>query len=81
MVGVGCSAPQRDDASSQREVRMTFQAYRQQVRVRAAIHRLGMGAAVTTVAYELGFSSVSNFIATFRKSVGATPGRYVAGKS
>jgi AraC-like DNA-binding protein len=65
----------------QREVRMTFQAYRQQVRVRAAIHRLGMGAAVTTVAYELGFSSVSNFIATFRKSVGATPGRYVAGKS
>lgn len=64
----------------QREVQMTFAAYRQQVRLRAAIQRLGMGAAVSTVAYDLGFSSASNFIATFREAMGTTPKRYFAGK-
>jgi AraC-like DNA-binding protein len=65
----------------QREMRLTFPTYRQQVRLRAAIQRLAMGATVSTVAYDLGFSSASNFIVAFRNAVGTTPRRYFSGKS
>jgi AraC-like DNA-binding protein len=32
---------------------------------------------VTTVAFEVGYDSPSAFIAMFRKTLGATPGRYL----
>lgn len=60
------------------ETRMSFMSYRQQVRLQAAIARLAQGEAVTTVAYDVGFSSPSNFIAMFRKATGVTPKRYFA---
>ncbi len=55
---------------------MTFTQYRAQLRLHAAIERLAADHPVTAIAYDLGFGSPSNFIATFRKATGLTPGAY-----
>lgn len=60
------------------EVRMSFTNYRQQVRLHAAATMLANGESVTTVAYDVGFASPSNFIAMFRRATGVTPKRYFA---
>ena len=60
-----------------RQTGMTFTDFRQQIRLHAALHRLSSGARVTAVAYDLGFSSTSGFVAAFRKAIGTTPGRYL----
>lgn len=60
-----------------RETGMTFGAWRQRLRLLTAIGRLADGAAVTTVAYDLGYESPSAFIAMFRRNIGETPGRYL----
>ncbi|MHA7684447.1 helix-turn-helix domain-containing protein [Cupriavidus sp. PET2-C1] len=39
----------------------------------AAMERLVAGESVTTVAFGLGYASVSSFIALFRRYTGATP--------
>ena len=57
---------------------MTFGAWRQRRRLQAAIERLAAGDAVTTVAFDLGYDSPSALITMFRKSLGDTPGRYLA---
>ncbi|WP_343718442.1 helix-turn-helix transcriptional regulator [Inquilinus sp.] len=59
----------------QREARMSFSAWRRQVRLRAALIRLAEGQAVTVVAHELGFGSASAFIRDFRRATGMTPKR------
>lgn len=60
----------------QREARMSFTAWRRQVRLRAALVRLAEGAAVTAVAHDLGFGSASAFIRDFRRATGMTPRQY-----
>ncbi|WP_051247583.1 AraC family transcriptional regulator [Inquilinus limosus] len=60
----------------QREARMSFTAYRRQVRLRTALIRLAEGGSVTAVAHDLGFGSASNFIRDFREATGTTPKRY-----
>lgn len=60
------------------ETGMTFRAWRQQSRLLAALTRLAAGEAVTTVALDLGYDSVSAFIAMFRRATGTTPSRYFA---
>jgi len=62
----------------QKETGMTFGAWRQRRRLQAAIERLAAGDPVTTVALDLGYDSPSAFITMFRKSLGDTPGRYLA---
>jgi AraC-like DNA-binding protein len=62
----------------ERETHMTFMAYRRQIQLHAAIERLAKGDAVTAIAYDLGFSSASAFVAMFRKATGTTPKRYFA---
>jgi AraC-like DNA-binding protein len=42
-----------------------------------ALDILAVGAAVTTVALDLGYSSISAFISLFRRTFGATPGEYI----
>lgn len=59
-----------------RETGMSFGTWRQRLRLLAAIERMGAGASVTTVAYELGYQSPSAFIAMFRRTLGEPPGRY-----
>lgn len=62
----------------ERETHMTFVAYRRQIQLHAAIEKLAKGDAVTSIAYDLGLSSASAFIAMFRKATGTTPKRYFA---
>jgi AraC-like DNA-binding protein len=59
------------------ETGLTFGAWRQRLRLLAAIARLAEGQAVTAVAYDLGYDSPSAFIAMFRRNLGETPGHYL----
>lgn len=58
------------------ETGLTFGAWRQQARVLEAMGRLGGGQAVTQVALELGYDSVSAFSAMFRRAAGVSPSAY-----
>lgn len=60
------------------ETGMSFGAWRQQARLLAALTRLAAGETVTAVALDLGYDSLSAFIAMFRRATGTTPGRYFA---
>lgn len=56
---------------------MSFQAWRQQLRLLRALELLAMGNNVTTIALELGYDNTSAFIAMFRRCLGMTPKRYL----
>jgi AraC-like DNA-binding protein/mannose-6-phosphate isomerase-like protein (cupin superfamily) len=58
------------------ETGLSFGAWRQQARVLEAMGRLGSGAAVTEVALDLGYESVSAFSAMFHRATGATPSEF-----
>lgn len=60
-----------------RETGMTFGAWRQRLRLLAAIARLAEGRPVTAVAFDLGYESPSAFVAMFRRQLGEPPGRYL----
>lgn len=60
-----------------KETGMTFGAWRERLRLTAAVARLAEGAPVTAVAFDLGYQSPSAFIAMFRRTLGDTPGRYL----
>ena len=60
----------------QAEARMSFTAYRRQVRLRSALIKLAQGDSVTSVALDLSFESASSFIRTFRRATGLTPAKY-----
>lgn len=60
----------------QRETGMSFLRWRQQLHVGLALQRLATGEMVTNIAGDLGYESVSAFIAMFRRMLGTTPGRY-----
>jgi len=58
------------------ETKMTVGEWRRRARLLHGMRRLSAGASVTDAALDAGYSSVSAFIATFRKTFGVTPGRY-----
>jgi AraC-like DNA-binding protein len=55
------------------ETGLTFTEWRHRARLMRALERLAEGDAVTAVALDLGYSSVSGFIALFRRAFGVTP--------
>ncbi|MGR3342428.1 MAG: AraC family transcriptional regulator [Paracoccaceae bacterium] len=57
-----------------KEVGMSFGNWRQLFRIQVALQILAQGESVTTVAYDVGYKSVSTFITMFRKQMGYTPG-------
>jgi AraC family transcriptional regulator, regulator of nimT len=59
-----------------KETGLTFGKWRQQRRLLAAISLLTDGQTVTSVALDLGYESVSAFIAMFKAALGITPARY-----
>ncbi|MGQ5486891.1 helix-turn-helix domain-containing protein [Photobacterium damselae] len=59
------------------ETGMSFQEWRQQWRLIQAIEKLTAGYQVNDVAYQLGFSSDSAFIAFFKQQTGTTPLKYL----
>ncbi|RDU98577.1 AraC family transcriptional regulator [Trinickia dinghuensis] len=60
------------------ETGLTFTAWRQRARLMRALELLAAGEPVTAVALELGYDNASAFIALFKRTFGATPGRYLA---
>lgn len=63
-----------------RETGMSFVRWRQQIQIMIALERLAKGAAVQTVALDLGYDSASAFITMFKKVLGKSPGRYLAAR-
>ena len=61
------------------ETGLTLSAWWQRARLMRALEMLAAGAAVTTVALDLGYDNVSAFIAMFKREHGVTPGRYAPG--
>jgi AraC-like DNA-binding protein len=57
---------------------MTFGRWRTEARLCAALPLLAGGATVAAVARHVGYASPGAFVATFRATVGTTPGRYFA---
>ncbi|WP_026792306.1 AraC family transcriptional regulator [Pleomorphomonas oryzae] len=60
------------------ETGMSFGRWRQQLAVMLAIQWLAAGASLQTVAADLGYESVPSFVTMFRKTLGTSPGRYMA---
>lgn len=61
-----------------RETGMTFTTWRRRQRLLAALDMLALGNNATTVAFSVGYSSVSSFIVAFKDMFGITPNRYFA---
>ena len=61
------------------ETKMTFNKWRQQLRLLHGMQRLAAGEKVTAAALEAGYNSTSAFISMFRKQLGTTPTRYLHG--
>lgn len=59
-----------------KETGMSFAAWRQHVRLMEALSRLATGHRVTTVAFDVGYSSSCAFSAMFRRTFGAPPTQY-----
>lgn len=64
-----------------RETGLSFGRWRQQLHIILAIQRLSRGASVQSVASDLGYESASNFVTMFRRTLGTSPARYIAGRS
>jgi AraC-like DNA-binding protein len=64
------------------ETGFSFAEWRQQARLMRALELLAVDTPVTTVAFDLGYQTVSAFIAMFRRTFGVTPtGYFDAGQS
>ncbi|ARQ00382.1 AraC family transcriptional regulator [Pseudorhodoplanes sinuspersici] len=59
------------------ETGFTFTAWRQRARLLRSLEMLTENTPVTSVALDLGYDSISAFIALFRRTFGVTPGEYV----
>ncbi len=62
--------------SFQEDTGMTFRQWRRQARLLAALERLAAREPVTSVAFCVGYESVSAFISAFKEAFGETPSRY-----
>lgn len=60
----------------QRELGMSFGEWRQRLRFLLAIEALAAGRGVQQIAFDLGYSTASAFIAMFRRHAGSTPEQY-----
>ncbi len=59
------------------QTQMSFQSWRQQLRLHQGIELLTAGQSVTQVALSLGYRDTSSFIAMFRRCLGVTPTDYL----
>jgi AraC-like DNA-binding protein len=57
---------------------MSFGRWRQQLGVILAVQWLASGASIQQVAADLGYESVPSFVTMFRKTLGISPGKYMA---
>ncbi|MCY1447889.1 HTH-type transcriptional regulator NimR [compost metagenome] len=62
----------------QAQTQLSFREWRQRLRLLAALPLLAQGMSIATLANELGYDSVSAFIALFARHYGVTPGLYAS---
>ncbi|WP_109553332.1 AraC family transcriptional regulator [Escherichia coli] len=62
-----------------KETGLSFRQWRHQLQLILALQRLVKGDSVQKVAHMLGYDSTTAFITMFKKGLGQTPGRYIAG--
>lgn len=60
-----------------KETGLSFKQWRRQAKIQEAIRLLVAGEQVSSIAFTLGYSGVSAFVAMFRKELGCSPGRYL----
>ncbi|MCP4340806.1 MAG: AraC family transcriptional regulator [Desulfobulbaceae bacterium] len=60
-----------------KETGINFKQWRQQARLMEAIRALTSGEQVSSIAFNLGYNSISAFVAMFKKQLGISPGRYL----
>lgn len=60
---------------------MAFAAWRQQIRLMAALSMLGEGRPITAIACDVGYESPSSFTAMFHRVLGVPPSHYGRGRS
>ncbi|MBN9325037.1 MAG: helix-turn-helix domain-containing protein, partial [Delftia acidovorans] len=60
------------------ETGMSFSAWRQRACLIRALELIAAGSPITHVALDVGYDSLSAFIAMFRRELGVTPARYFA---
>ncbi len=65
----------------QEEAAMTFERWRQQLRMLHSLTLLAEGAKVTHVALEAGYSTPSAFVSAFKRALGTTPASYFRARS
>jgi AraC-like DNA-binding protein len=58
------------------ETGLTFRQWRSRFRLMNSLEKISRGYNTTLVAHELGYSSVSSFISSFKKLFGCTPKEY-----
>lgn len=59
-----------------RETGLTFGAWRQRMRLVMSLEALERGESVSAIAFNVGYESLSAFIAAFRSTFGCTPGEF-----
>lgn len=64
----------------QTDTGMSFSRWRQQAQLVWAMERLASGRTVAQVSDALGYASPSNFIAMFRRALGAPPAQYLSAR-
>lgn len=62
------------------ETGMAFAAWRQQIRLMAALSMLGEGRPITAIAADVGYDSPSSFTAMFHRVLGMPPSHYGRGR-
>lgn len=62
------------------ETGLSFRQWRSRLRLLSAIEGLNAGHSSTTLAFSLGYSSASAFVAAFRAEFGTTPQRFLRGE-
>ena len=62
-----------------KETGLNFRRWRHQLQLIVALQLLIAGQSVQQVAQSLGYDSTTAFITMFRKGLGQTPARYIAG--
>lgn len=79
VLAAGCgAAPRTIERLFLKETSLSFGRWRQRARLLHALCLLAEGRPVTEVSIEAGYDSPSAFIAMFKRTIGTTPGRYVA---
>lgn len=64
-----------------RETGLSFTDWQRRARLMRSLEMLAEGHAVTTIALDLGYGSVSGFIALFRRTFGVTPAAHPIGRT